>query len=406
MRRYAVLLLAVTVAAASAADWPQLLGPKRDSHSAETGLLDAFPEKGPEVAWEREVGEGYAGVVVAGGKAILFHRVGNEDVLEAVDAKTGKPAWKYATKTTYSDGFGKGNGPRATPTVAGGKVYTLAANGTLTCVSLKDGKKVWDKALLSAYEVPDSYFGVGTSPLVEGDLLLVNVGGSGAGVVAFNKDTGKEVWKTSDDGASYSSPIAATIDGVRMALFFTRNGLLSLDPATGKERFAFRWRARIDASVNAAAPVLLPGDRLFLSSSYNTGAIVLEVKKDGVTKVWSSDKVMSCHFNTPVAVGEQLYGVDGRQEGGAELRCVDWKTGKVRWKDEGFGCGSLIAAGKKLILMSEKGELILANVNAEKFDVLARAKVLSGTVRAHLALADGLAYCRDSRKAVCWKLKK
>lgn len=403
MRRSAVLLLAMTLLAA---DWPQFLGPKRDSHSAETGLIDTFPEKGPEVAWEREVGEGYSGVVVADGKAILFHRVGNEDVLEAVDARTGKPAWKHTAKTNYSDALGKGNGPRSTPTIAGGKVYALAANGVLSCVNLKDGKLVWSKGLVSTYEVPESYFGVGTSPLVEGELVLVNVGGSGAGVVAFHKDTGKEGWKASDDGASYSSPIAATIDGVRHALFFARSGLLSLDPVTGKERFSFRWRARIDASVNAAAPVLLPGGRLFLSSSYNTGAVVLDVKKDGVTKVWSNDTSLSCHFNTPVAVGEQLYGVHGRQEGGAELRCIDWKTGKVRWKDASFGCGSLLAAGKKLVLMSEKGELILANASAEKFDVLARAKVLSGTVRAHLALADGLAYCRDARKVVCWRLKK
>jgi outer membrane protein assembly factor BamB len=152
--------------------------------------------------------------------------------------------------------------------------------------------------------------------------------------------------------------------------------------------------------------VLLGGDHLFLSSSYGTGAVVLKVKKDGVEEVWKNDSSLSCHFSTPVVVGEQLYGFEGRQEEGAKLRCIDWKTGKVRWTEPGYGCGSLIAAGKKLFVLSESGELVLLSASADKHDEKARASVLGAPCRAHLALANGLLYGRDGKKLVCWKVKK
>jgi outer membrane protein assembly factor BamB len=269
-----------------------------------------------------------------------------------------------------------------------------------------DGKKVWQRALHVAYTVPMSFFGVGTSPVVEGKRVLVNVGGEGAGIVAFDAETGKEVWKATGHEASYSSPVVATLAGVRQAIFLTREGLVSLDPATGRVRYSKRWRSRINASVNAATPVVLPGDHLFLSACYGTGAVLLKVKKGGVEEVWKSDEVLSCHFSTPVAVGPYLFGYHGRQEEGAVLRCVEWKTGKVRWTEGGFGCGSAIVVGEKLILMSEGGELVLAKASGDRYREEARAAVLSRPVRAHLALADGRLYGRDNKKLVCWGVKE
>src|SRR5262249_11630025 len=157
----------------------------------------------------------------------------------------------------------------------------------------------------------------------------LNVGGQdGAGIVAWNRDTGKEVWKATNDGASYASPVAATIDGVRQLLFFTRAGLVSLDPAQGTVRWAKPWRARYDASVNAATPMVV-GDEVFVSACYETGALLVRARKDGATEVWKGDDSLSCHFGTPVYHKGFLYGFDGRQEEGARLRCVEWKTGKV-----------------------------------------------------------------------------
>jgi outer membrane protein assembly factor BamB len=389
----------------TAADWPQFLGPQRNGISRETGLLADWPKKGPPLLWEREVGEGFSSPVVAGGRLILFHRVGDEERVDCLEANSGKEIWKHAAPTDFRDPLGKGDGPRATPAIAGGKVYTLGPGGRLLCLTLADGKKVWQRELLKDYEVPPSWFGVGTSPLVEGDLVLVNVGAPGAGVVAFHKDTGKEAWKATDDGASYASPVAATIDGVRHAIFFTRLGILSLDPATGAVRFHKRWRSRMDASVNAATPVVL-GDRLFFSACYDTGAILVRAHKDSLDELWKSNRVLSCHFSTPVHHDGYLYGFDGRQESGTELRCVEAKTGKVAWSAEGFGCGSLLLADGRLIILSEGGELVLVEPSAERYVEKARAAVLTGPCRAHLALADGRLYARDNKKLVCWNLKK
>jgi outer membrane protein assembly factor BamB len=399
------LALAAALLVLAAADWPQFLGPSRNGTSPETGLLKTWPDKGPPVVWEREVGEGYSGPVVVGGRLVLFHRVGDEEVVECLDA-TGKAHWKAATPTSYIDSFGKGNGPRSTPLIAGGKVYTLGADGLLQCLTLADGKKVWQRELHKDYEVRKGFFGVATSPLVEGNLLVVNVGGrGGAGIVAFDKDSGKEVWKATEHDASYSSPVATTIDGVRHLLFFTREGVVSLNPSDGAVRFSKRWRARIDASVNAATPVVV-GDSVFVTASYRTGALLLRVRKDGAEEVWKGDNVLSSHFTTPVYHAGYLYGFDGRQETGTDLRCVELKTGKVAWTKAGFPCGPIIVADGNLIILSEDGDLVLVEATAAAYREKARAKVLGGPCRAQLALADGRLYGHDGRKLVCWKLKE
>src|SRR5262249_40847883 len=219
--------------------------------------------------------------VIAGDRLILFHRVGDEEVVECLDAASGERKWKHTDPTRYQDPLGKGDGPRSTPLITGEHVYTLSPGGRLLCLKSSDGSKVWQRELLKDYTVPRSFFGVGTSPIVEGDRLLVNVGARDAGIVAFDKDSGKEVWKATADGASYSSPVAVTIDGVRHVLFFTRQGIVSLDPASGTVRFSKRWRSRMDASVNAAAPVMAR-DQVFFTACYDTGAILVRAKKDGI----------------------------------------------------------------------------------------------------------------------------
>jgi outer membrane protein assembly factor BamB len=392
--------------AADAADWPQFLGPNRDSTSPEKGLLTTWPKDGPPVVWQHDVGEGFSSPVVSGGRVIVFHRLGGEEVVECLDAADGKPRWKHAYACHYKDPFGKGNGPRSTPVVSGDKVYTVGAGGMLTCLTRDEGKQIWKVDLAREYRMRDSFFGVGTTPLVEGDLLVLNVGAAGAGIVAFGKNTGKEVWKATDDEASYASPVAATIDGVRHLLFFTRVGLVSLDPAKGEVRFRKRWRSRMDASVNAATPLVI-GDQVLITASYNTGAAMLKVKKDGVEEAWANDRTLSSQYNTPVHHDGCVYGIDGRADvGEAELRCVDVKTGKIHWSQERFGCSSIILANGNLIILTEGGDLVLAEASPERYQEKARASLLTGPCRAHPALAEGRLYARDTRKLVCWNVKK
>ncbi|HTU89750.1 MAG TPA: PQQ-binding-like beta-propeller repeat protein [Gemmataceae bacterium] len=404
-KRLGCCLGVLLCAAGFAADWPQFLGPQRNCTSSETELLQSWGEKGPPMLWQKDVGEGYSAPVVAGERLILFHRVGDEEIVECLDAASGKPIWKHRDPTRYRDPLGKGDGPRSTPLIAGERVYTLSPGGRLLSLKLANGEKVWQRELLKHYNVPRSYFGVGTSPILESGRVLVNVGARDAGIVAFDKDNGKEVWKATGDGASYSSPMAATIDGVRHVLFFTRQGIVSLDPATGNVRFSKRWRSRMDASVNAAAPVVV-GDSVFFSSCYDTGAILVRAKKDGIETLWSNDRSLSCHYSTPVYHDGYLYGFDGRQESGTEFRCVDVKNGKVHWSKEGFGCGSMILAEGNLIVLSEGGDLVLVECKSDKYREKARASVLTGPCRAHMALANGRLYARDNRKLVCLNLKK
>jgi outer membrane protein assembly factor BamB len=391
----------------AAADWPNIGGPKRDYHSAETGLNWAWGKDGPPVAWRRDVGAGFAGVAVADGSLFLFHRVGNEEVLAALDPATGNEKWKYAARTRYVDDFGFDNGPRCVPVVAGGRVFALGADGDLHAVEARTGKKLWQRNVRADYHAAKGYFGVGAGPIVLAGRLLVNVGAKGAGIVAFDPATGKELWKATDDAPSYSSPVALDFGGKTCAAFFTRDGLVIVDPAGGAVRYAMPFRSRLDASVNAAAPVVRK-DELLLTASYGTGAVLLRAAGTGEpAEVWASDRSLSSHYNTPVLVGDYLYGVNGRQEGGAaHLRCVEWKTGAVKWSVPRFGCASLIAVDGGLLAVTEAGELVRFAADPAGYKEQARAKVLDGVVRAAPALSDGRLFVRNEKRLICVTLKK
>jgi outer membrane protein assembly factor BamB len=394
---FAVLLLA--------ADWPQFLGPQRNGVAPEAKLLTSWPKSGPTLLWENPVGAGFSGPVVAGESLILFHRADDKEIVECWDAATGKGRWKYGYPTHYRDSFGFDEGPRATPVVAGEHVYTLGAEGHLHCLQLADGRKVWERNVNTDYSVRKGFFGVGCSPIVENNLVCVNVGGAGAGIVAFDRLTGKEVWKATDHEASYASPVAATIDGQRHLVFFTREGVVSLDPANGRVRFSQRWRPLIRESVNAASPLII-GDLVFVSTSYNTGALLLKVRQGGPEEVWKDDDSMSNHYNTCVQHKGYLFGLHGRQEYGVELRCVELLTGKVRWSQGRFGCASLILAGDHLLALTEKGDLVVCDATPEGYHELARARLLSDACRAHPALAGGRFYARDAKRLICLDLRK
>ena len=383
-----------------AADWPQHLGPTRDGQSPETGLLRTWPAGGPAVLWSREVGSGWAGAAVAGDRLILFHRVGDDELVECLDPATGKPKWAAKYHTRYVDDFSFDNGPRATPLIADGRVITFGADGDLRAWDLATGKGLWDHNVNKEYGVPKGFFGAASSPLIAGGKLLLNVGAKGAGVVAFDPATGKELWKATDDPVSYSSPVAAKIGGEDLAVFFTRSGLLALAPDKGEVRCAFPFRPRAQASVSAASPVV-SGDRVFLSTAYGTGAVLLTVKKGKPEEVWQGNDILSCHYNSPLLIKGHLYGIDGRQEGGqAALRCVEWDTGKVKWTKEAFGCAALIHADGLVIACPEGGDVVLIDPSPDGYKELARAAVLERPVRALPALADGRLFVRDGKKLV------
>jgi outer membrane protein assembly factor BamB len=393
-----------------AADWPQFLGPTRDGVYAGTDLADAWPAEGPPTVWRKEVGAGFAGVAVANHLVVLFHRLRDKEIVEGLDARTGTPKWSYSYPTSYRDDFGFDEGPRATPCVADGRVYTFGAEGMLLCVGLSDGKKVWQLDTKTEFHQGKGFFGMDCSPLVEGNNVLLNIGGpDGAGVVAFDKSSGRVAWKCSDDEAGYSSPVAATIHNRRYAFFFTRAGLVAADPANGTVQFQFPWRSRENASVNAATPLIID-DMIFLSACYGTGAVLLKVQGNGVERVWSGDDILSNHYATSVRRGDFLYGIDGRCDPGyspgPSLRCVELKTGKIRWREDSVGAASIILAGDSLLVLTERGELVRVAAAPEGYKEIARVQIMPDHVRAYPALADGLLYARSTDKLVCFDLAR
>lgn len=398
--------LAAAGGGAFAQDWPQLLGPTRNL--TYTGPFAAAPGKAAfQNLWKKPVGEGFSAAIVAGGRLLVFHRQNNKEILDALDPATGATQWSFSYPTGYRDDFGFSEGPRATPTAdaAAGLVFTYGAEGTLSAVKLETGAKVWQLDARQAFGIRKEFFGTGCSPLIEGDRLLMNIGGvsQGAGIIALDKRTGKTLWKALTHEAGYSSPIAATIGGARHALFFTREGLVDADPATGRIRFEQRWRARMAASVNAAVPVVV-GDEVFVSSSYATGAALWKIAGDSAKLVWSGDESMSNHYSTSVYHDGHLYGFHGRQEEGQELRAIEWKTGKVKWSVPGLKAGTVTLAGSHLLVLRENGELLIAPASPKEFKPVKKVQVAEGVVRAYPALAGGRLYVRTDSMLSAWRI--
>jgi outer membrane protein assembly factor BamB len=401
----AVAVLVLAPAQTVVTDWPQYFGSNRDGVYHGPAIADRWPAGGPRVVWRKDVGEGFSGPVVSDGRVILFHRLGAREVIESLDAVTGAGAWRFDYPTAYRDDFGFDEGPRAVPVIAGGVVYTFGAEGQLHAIDVVTGKKLWSEDTMRRFGVEKGFFGAAGSPLVEDGRLIANIGGRNAGIVAFDAATGKVMWTAGKDEASYSSPVGATISGRRLAIFLTRDRLVGLDPATGRVQFERAWRARQNASVNAATPLVV-GDRIFVSAEYGPGAGVLRVANGQLYDLWTSDEALSNHYATSVYRDGVLYGFHGRQEFGQSFRAVEFGTGRVLWRQDRFLAGSVMLAGDRLLIMREGGELVLAEASPAQFTPIARAQILPGVVRAFPALANGLLFVRNEKTLVCVDLKR
>jgi outer membrane protein assembly factor BamB len=405
-------------------DWPWFLGPTHDGISRETGLLESWPEKGPPLVWDRDVGTGYSAPSVIGNRLVLHHRIGNEEIVECLRADTGETLWKHAYGSRFRDPYGYNNGPRCSPVLTETHCYTLGAEGKLLCVELENGTPVWERDLLKEFTVPDGFFGVGATPILDGEKLIVLVGGQpNSGVVAFDAATGRTLWEnvgqSTWDGAetgwpgqetyswtgeemvvSYASPVIATIHGERHLLCLMRQGLVSLDPETGQERFHHWFMSRVYESVNAARPVVVE-DTIFLSAAYRVGAALLKVKPEGTgyEVLWSDPRNMQAHWSTPIFHDGCYFGFSGRHENEGSLLCIT-QDGETRWQTAGwerfddlsrgpdgavvdrktgeeipwplYGRGSKILADGKFIVLAERGTLALVEASTEGWNEISR----------------------------------
>lgn len=402
--------LGLVAGAARAGDWPQILGPDRNGVAVDELLRDAWPESGPPVLWSRPVGSGFAGVAVVDARAILFHRLGDEEVVEAIDPATGKRQWKTSFPATYVPVIGDDDGPRATPVIDRGRVYVYGAMGNLHCLDLASGETIWSRDTYEEFNSkepfqgapPEGYFGLASTPIVEGDKLLINVGGDaqGAGIVAFSCATGRTVWQATYERAGYASPVAVTVDDTRHAIFVTRLSLLSLDPETGRVRFQLPF-GRPGPTVNAASPVVFDG-HVFVTASYGIGGLLARIRRDRADVVWRDTKLLASQYTTCVEHDGCLFGIHGRQDGRpADLKCFDPIRRRELWTQPRFGYATLLKAGDKLLILKTDGVLVLAAANVDQYEEFARARIADTTTRALPALAAGRLFIRDTRTLTC-----
>jgi outer membrane protein assembly factor BamB len=408
LRLRALLVLLLWTPAVSAADWPQWLGPNRDGSTPEKVL----PWKGElKRLWLEDVGDGHSSPVVADGLVYLHYaKAGKEEVevIEARDAVTGNLAWRFDyPRPSFQNTFGRG--PRGTPSVSGGKLYAFGATGILTCLDAKKGEKIWQVDTRKTFKPPELKFGVATSPLVVGNMVLVNVGAKGASVVAFDKDKGDVLWKSLDDGASYASPIVFGAGKNEQAVFLTQQGVVGLTLDKGELLWRFPFQDKLFES--STTPVRV-GDRLLISSiTLGSALLELEPKSDktAVKQIWLN-KELTCYFSTPVVVGNKdIYLVTGALlNASSTLHSVDAQSGKSLWQKDKIGKyhASLLRTGDdKLLMVEEAGNLVLLDPDPKQYRELSRANKICGKTWAHPAVANGRLYIRDdNKKLVCVQL--
>lgn len=455
------LLVTIQAFLCAAGNWPRFLGPDANNVSTETGLLDKWPAQGVPIIWQKEIGSGYSAPSVMGKRLVLHHRFKDEEVVECVDATSGESLWRHASPSGFSDPYGYNNGPRCTPILYSNRCYTFGAGGRLACLDLNTGVPVWQRDTATEWTVPEPFFGVGSTPLLEDDKLIVMVGGQpNSAVVAFNSSNGKVLWenggKTNWQGvltlgwrgeapyrwtgtekmASYSSPVAATIQGRRCVLCFVRQGLMCLNPTNGAIHFSRWFESQMNESVNAMCPVVQNDMILISAAYYRIGAVLLRVLPDGRSfeESWRSPgrsmerdpngglipPVLEIHWNTPVLHDGYLYAFSGRNEPDATFRCVEFETGKLiwsraeRWASHSssqpavYGRGSAILADGRLIVLGEGGKLGLFALNPKEPKEICSWQVpqLHYPCWAAPVLAGKKLYLRSEDRLVCLDLSR
>ena len=427
-------------------DWPHFLGPNRDSKSSETGLITPWPAEGPRIVWQQPVGTGYGIGSISQGRYYHFDRIDRDGMgwarCRCLRAETGEELWNFEYPTEYEDILGYNNGPRCSPVIDGPRLYLFGAEGLLHCLQAADGKLLWKVDTTRKYGVVQNFFGVGSTPVIEGDLLLCMVGGSppgspelyssggqvegnGSGIVAFNKFTGEVVYQITDELASYASPQLATIDGRRWCFMFCRGGLVGFEPTTGQVDFQYPWRATLLESVNASTPIVV-NNQVFISETYQIGSSLLAVKPGGFEVVWKDsrqtrDKAMKTHWNTAIYVDGFLFGCSGRNPPDADLRCIRWDTGEVQWIHEepleSRERSSLLYVDGHFIALGEYGSLKLVKANPERYELVSEVilrrpepapsptfgplPLLKYPAWAAPILSHGLLYVRGDDRLVC-----
>lgn len=393
--------LQLTSSAGPTRDWPQWRGPHRDGIARENGLLSSWPKDGPRRVWQASTGPGYSSVAVADGRAYTLVQDGDNEAVVCWNADNGAELWRVRNPGKFQNAE-SGVGPHSTPSVHEGKVYTVGALGLFQCLDAGSGKVLWHHDLLKEFDAKLQEYGTSFSPLIEGDLVITLPGGpNGNSLAAFHRHDGKLAWKAFDDAAGYSSPVAATLAGTRQIVVLTAHHLMGLAPADGKLLWQFPWQIFKDCSI--ATPIVV-GDYVYISGNYGKGCalIAITAQADGgfkAQRVYESNRMRN-HFTTSVYHDGHVYGFDERM-----LVCMEFRTGKVRWKRRGFEKGNIMVADGRLVIFGENGILALAEPNPNDYKELSSFQLSQNRCWTPPALANGKLYVRDQESLVCLDLK-
>ena len=381
---------------APAIDWPQWRGPNRDGISAETGLLESWPAAGPPLVWKAQgLGEGYAAFSVVGDRLYTQGQQGSQQFVLAYDTNTGKQVWKTPSGRAYHES--RGHGPRGTPTIDGPRLYAVAADGTLLCLEAASGKRIWGINFVDQFGGSIPRWGYSESPLVEGDRVIVTPGGRGASAVGLNKLTGATIWKSQDDPAAYSSPMAYDAGGKRNVVVFTAVAVIALDMKMG----GLQWRyANVsNRTANIATPVIHDG-HVFVSSDYGTGGALLKLGPG--SEVYFS-REMKNHYSSSVLVNGYLYGFSS-----SILTAMNFMTGQVAWRDRSVGKGSVAYADRHLYALGENGTVGLIEPNPAGYKEKSRFEINRGAYPTWTppVIANGRLYLREQDNLYCYNIKR
>lgn len=399
------VLLSSLASTGFSTDWAQYRGPNNDGVTAEK-ILQTWPKEGPRVIWKAPLGDSFGSFAVAGSKAFAFVQRNvdgtDREVAVALNANSGKELWAVPLGQPTYDRQG-GDGPRSTPTVDGKRVYFLGAYQILTCLDADSGKQIWQRDLVKEFGGTIIQWKNAASPVIDGDLLFVNAGGRGQALLAFDKATGKPVWKTQDDKPTHSSPVPATIHGVRQIIFFTQKGLVSVAPKTG-EVF---WRYDFPFQTSTASSPVVWQDVVYCSAAYNVGAGACKVTKSGdkftATELWRKEGDLMNHWTSPVCKDGYLYGIYGRgKDSSAPLKCIEIATGREMWSRGNVGGGgATVLVGGNLLVQTDRGPLVLVDANPKTYTELARAQVFGGQCWTMPVVSNGKIFARNTREGFC-----
>jgi outer membrane protein assembly factor BamB len=405
-------------------DWPDWRGENRDGIWRETGIVEKFDSEVISHKWEVEIGSGYSGPTVSKGKVYVTDRIEKPKQIERVlcfEEETGEKIWEYSYDCEYVS-VGYPAGPRASVVIKNGKAYSLGTMGNLFCFNAENGKIIWQKKINTEYELNMPIWGIAATPLIVDEKIIVHVSGSdNACVVAFDKNTGKEIWRNLDDRAGYSAPILIEKNGKRVVVNWTEHSLSGLNPETGEVFWRFPWKTGSGMSI--ATPVLYD-DHIFVSAFYS-GSLLVKLGEDYTTaeKVWQRSgeserktDALHCVMNTPVIIDHYIYGVDSY----GELRCLEFANGDRVWEDQTavkrgrWANIHFIQKEDKIWMFNEHGELIISELSPEGFKEISRAKLIETTKKqlprgvtwTHPAFANKHVFIRNDNKLVCADLSK